>query len=256
VVLEGHPGVDVYNDGNYISIAVKTDVYFAPITDVNAGTGGPKAKPRRNIVNIDKCSDCHQELSLHGSNRTDEPQACVVCHNPMMTDVNMRTADTGACATGTDDQAIDFKRMIHQIHATGELGTTYDVCGFGARPHSLEAEYPGRLNNCEGCHLPGTYYPDDPFDTTVVFGTTISANDPAILTDDVVLSPNVAVCSACHVDSLAIDHMNREGGDFAATKAADGTLISSKDEGCVICHGPGRTADVKLVHEIDTFDSN
>jgi OmcA/MtrC family decaheme c-type cytochrome len=249
VVLEGHPGVDVYDDGSYQSIAVKTAVYFAPITDASA-------KARRDVVNIEKCSDCHQELSLHGSNRTDEPQACVVCHNPMVTDVNQRTAATGACAIGTDDQTVDFKRMVHQIHATGELGTTVDICGYGGRLNVLEAEYPGRLNNCEGCHLEGTYYPDDPYDSAVVFGTTIDANNPAILTDDVVISPNVAVCSACHTDQLAADHMTQNGGDFAASKAADGTLVSGSVETCRVCHGPGKTADVKVVHEIETFEFN
>ena len=245
-VLEGHPAVDVYDTGSYSRIAVKSAVLFAPITDATA-------QPRRAVVNIDKCSDCHQELALHGNNRTDEPQACVVCHNPAVTDIGRRTAATGPCAVGTDDVSVDFKRMIHQIHATGELGTTFDVCGFGSRPQSLEAQYPGRLNNCEGCHLPGTYYPVDPAE---VFGTTISAVDPAILTDDVVLSPNVAVCSACHTDSLAIDHMDREGGDFAATKAADGSLVSAESEGCALCHGPGRSVDVKVIHEVDSFEFN
>ena len=245
-VLEGHPAVDVYDDGSYSRIAVKSAVFFAPITDATA-------QPRRPVVNIDKCSDCHQELALHGNNRTDEPQACVVCHNPSVTDIGRRTAATGPCAVGTDDVSVDFKRMIHQIHATGELGTTFDVCGFGSRPASLEAHYPGRLNNCEGCHLPGTYYPVDPAE---VFGTTISAVDPAILTDDVVLSPNVAVCSACHTDNLAIDHMDREGGDFAATKAADGSLVSAESEGCALCHGPGRSVDVKVIHEVDSFEFN
>jgi OmcA/MtrC family decaheme c-type cytochrome len=247
VVLEGHPGVDVYGDGSYQSIAVKSAVLFAPITDETA-------EARRDVIDFDKCSDCHQQLSLHGSNRTDEPQACVVCHNPMVTDVNQRAgAEGAACATGSDDKTVDFKHMIHAIHATGELGTTYDVCGFGGRLNVLEAEYPGRLNNCEGCHLPGTYYPVDPAE---VLGTTISAGDPAILTDDVVLSPNVAVCSACHTDQLATDHMAREGGDFAATKAADGSLVSATTEGCQVCHGPGRTADVKVVHEVETFEFN
>ncbi len=247
VVLEGHPAVDVYNDGSPERIAVTTAVTFAPITDSSFVA-------RRNVVNIDKCSDCHQELSLHGNNRTDEPQACVVCHNPMMTDVNRRTNAPGEdCAVGSDDQSIDFKRLIHQIHVSGELETTVNICGFGSRLNVLEAEYPGKLNNCEGCHLEGTYYP---VDSTKVFGTTVDVNDPAILTDDRVVSPNVAVCSACHVSDLAAQHMLQNGGDLNATKAADGSLVSAGVETCGVCHGPGRTADVKVVHEIDSFEFN
>ncbi len=246
VVLEGHPAVDVDDNGSLERIAVKNAVFFAPVTDA-------EAEPRREVVNIEKCGDCHQELALHGNNRTDEPQACVVCHNPMMTDINQRGGGDCLAELGPDDKTIDFKHLVHAVHATGELGTTYDVCGFNQSANELEAEYPGRLNNCEGCHLAGTYYPVDPDE---VFGTTISVNDPAILTDDVVLSPNVSVCSACHTSELAIDHMDREGGDFAATKAADGSLVSAEVEGCVLCHGPGRIADVKEVHEVGEFDFN
>jgi hypothetical protein len=50
--------------------------------------------------------------------------------------------------------------------------------------------------------------------------------------------------------------MQQNGGDFNATKAADGTMISSEIETCEVCHGPGRTADVKLMHKVDEFDFN
>ena len=92
-----------------------------------------------------------------------------------------------------------------------------DICGYGGRLNVLEANYPGRLNNCEGCHLEGTYYPVDP---AKVFGTTVDANDPMILTDDKVLSPNVAVCSSCHASDLERQHMVQNGGDFDAFTGA------------------------------------
>jgi hypothetical protein len=50
--------------------------------------------------------------------------------------------------------------------------------------------------------------------------------------------------------------MQQNGGDFNATKAADGTMISSEIETCDICHGPGRIADVKVLHEVETFEFN
>jgi OmcA/MtrC family decaheme c-type cytochrome len=244
--LEGHPAVDVDGDSSYERIAVKNAVFFAPVTDA-------AAVARRNVVDIQKCDDCHKELSMHGNNRTDEPQVCVICHNPMVTDVNRRGGGDCLAELGPDDQSVDFKYLIHSIHATGELGTTFDVCGFGSSANQLEVEYPGRLNNCEGCHLEGTYYPVDPDE---VFGTTISANDPAILTDDVVVSPNAAVCSTCHVSEIATVHIEQNGGDFSATKAADGSLVSAGIETCELCHGEGRVADVKEVHEIDKFEFN
>jgi len=246
IAIEGHPAVDVNNDGSFERIAVTNAVFYSPITDVTA-------VPRRTVVDIQKCDDCHNQLSLHGNNRTDRPEVCVTCHNPVMTDVNQRGADPCLSDLGADDTTIDFKHMIHGIHASGEIGKPFDVCGFRNSVHSFDFIYPGRLNNCEGCHLAGTYYP---VDAAEVFGTTFDANDPATLTDDVVVSPNAAVCSACHIEPLDILHMELNGGDFNATKAADGTLVSSEIESCVVCHGPGRTTDVKVVHEIGTFEFN
>jgi OmcA/MtrC family decaheme c-type cytochrome len=244
VTIDGHPAVDV--EGVTERIAVTSVADYSAITDTTA-------VPRRNAVAIQKCDDCHNQLSMHGNNRTDNPEVCVVCHNPNATDINRRA---GQCATdlGTDDASIDMKYMIHALHGTDKSGIPYDVCGFGNSPHTFDFAYPGRLNNCEGCHLGGGYYPVDPAE---VLGTTVSAGaDLASPTDDVVVSPNASVCSACHSTDLAKQHMIQNGGDFTATKAADSSLISSGVETCELCHGPGRSSDVKEVHGVGEFQFN
>ena len=86
-----------------------------------------------------------------------------------------------------------------------------------------------------------------------VLGTTVDANDKTTVLDDKVISPNTAVCSTCHVTQLAKDHMTQNGGDFNATKMADGTLVSAGSETCGLCHGPGRSADVGKVHKVSSF---
>jgi OmcA/MtrC family decaheme c-type cytochrome len=246
VTIDGHPAVVI--DGVTERIAVTNVVGYYGITDL-------EPFPRRNAVAIAKCGDCHNPLAIHGNNRTDEPEVCVVCHNPNATDVNRRLppcSDT----LGTDDVPIDFKRMIHRLHSAGEEGVPYDVCGFGfpSTAHTFDFVYPGRLNNCEGCHKPNSYYPVDP---ATVLGTTISVGaDPASTLDDVVISPNASVCSSCHVADLTRAHIEQNGGDFNAQKAADGTLISSGVETCSVCHGAGRSADVKEVHGVGDFQSN
>ena len=212
-------------------------------------------------IDFAKCDDCHNQLSLHGNNRTDKPEVCVTCHNPMMTDVRQRTPvavpddPPTDCLNvlGANDTPTDFKHMIHGMHASGIIGKPFEVCGFNNSVHVFDYVYPGRLNNCEGCHLADTYYP---VDGTRVFGTTFDVNDPAILTDDRVVSPNAAVCSACHIGVLEIEHMKQNGGNFDASKAADGTLVSSPTETCAVCHGPGKTADVKVMHRVETFEFN
>ena len=216
-----------------------------------AGINGATAVPRRQAVDIAKCDECHKQLSLHGGNRTDNPQLCVICHNPNMSDINQRGGNCTA-AFGTDDSPTDFKRMIHLIHASGTVGQPFNVCGFGNSPITFDFIFPGKLNNCEGCHVPGGYYPSEPGER---LGTTVDVNDPTTFTDDRVISPNAAVCSACHQESLEAEHMRQNGADFDATKAADGTLISASVETCALCHGPGRIADVKVMHHVADFNN-
>jgi OmcA/MtrC family decaheme c-type cytochrome len=239
VAIEGHPAVDVEGDATPERI---------PVANVITPSGRHGA-----IVDIAKCDDCHSQLSIHGNNRTDNVEVCTMCHNGNATDINRRVAGS-ACVNelGPDDAPIDMKRMAHQLHASGVIGGV-GICGFGNSANTFEFTYPGFLNNCEGCHEANTYYPVDP---ARVIATTVDANDPAVLTDDVAISPNTAVCSACHVSSTAAAHMTQNGGDFAAGKAADGSLVSSGVETCGLCHGPGRTADVKVVHRVGEFPYN
>jgi len=253
VTIDGHPAVDI--DGVVNRIPVTNVVEYV-------GIDGAAAVNRREVVDIANCDNCHKELSLHGNNRTDNPQVCVTCHNPNATDAAKRvpvaepTDPPTDCINvlGTDDSPIDFKYMIHAMHASGETGVPYNVCGFGNSPHTFDFHSPGKIENCEGCHEQGTYFPVDP---SAVLGTTVDAG-PDLLTptDDRVISPNTAVCSTCHVSSLAAEHMMQNGGDFNATKAADSTLISSGVETCEICHGEGRSADVEAVHHVRDFPLN
>ena len=244
VTMDGHPAVVV--DGNTARVAVTNAIEFFAINDA-------EASPRRDAVAIERCQACHNQLSMHGNNRTDSTEVCVTCHNPNNTDINRRAGECVA-ELGADDESVDMKWMIHRLHAGGATGESYDVCGFGNRPHSFDFVYPGHLNNCEGCHEPGGYYPVDPSE---VLGTTVSAGaDLASPTDDTVVSPNAAVCSGCHVSDLAKVHMEQNGADFAATKAADSSLISSGVESCQLCHGPGRSSDVAEVHSVDSFEFN
>jgi OmcA/MtrC family decaheme c-type cytochrome len=247
VALEGHPGVDLDDNG---VIAGSGDRVAVTSAIAYFGIDGAAITPRRNAVAIEKCDDCHKQLSLHGNNRTDKPEVCAMCHNPNATDISRRVAGSDCVNTlGASDQALDFKNMIHGIHS-GNVG----LCGFGNSAHSyFDVVYPGHLNNCEGCHLAGGYYPVEP---GTILGTTVDANDPSTPTDDVAVSPNSSVCSACHTSFLAAEHMKQNGGDFNATKAADSSLISSGVETCVLCHGPGRTADVGVMHGVDDFEFN
>ena len=245
-IVEGRPQVDLGN--GLVTLAVTARGRNFAITDATA-------QARRQVVDIAKCNDCHNTLALHGDNRVGNTELCSTCHNPNATDVNRRVAG-GACevAVGGDDESIDMKRMIHQIHA-GNIA----LCGYNNSLHDYtDLVYPGHINNCEGCHLPGTYFPVDP---ATVMATTIDVGpdvgpDRSSLLDDVAISPNASVCSSCHTSDLAKNHMSQNGGDFAAMKMEDGTTISSGVETCALCHGDGAISDVSEAHGLDSFDYN
>jgi OmcA/MtrC family decaheme c-type cytochrome len=244
-VLEGRAAIDIDGSPDRLPVSSKT-LAFA-ITDASA-------EPRRKIVDIDTCNDCHKNLALHGDNRSGNTEVCSTCHNPNATDVQQRGVVDTACfdELGAIEAPIDMKRMVHQIHA----GATA-ICGYRNSAHDYSGVvYPGRLNNCEGCHIKGkgTYYPVDP---SAVLATTINTGaDRSILSDDIAISPNTSVCSSCHASDLAKNHMIQNGGDFAAGKDETGAIVSSGNETCQLCHGPGASADVGVLHGVGDFESN
>jgi OmcA/MtrC family decaheme c-type cytochrome len=251
-LIEGRPTVDIDGNGTRDRIPVASAGLAFAITD-----GAPVAY--REVVDISKCNDCHKQLSLHGESRTGNPELCATCHNPNATDINRRVAGSNCeTVTGTlDDQTIDFKVMVHAIHS-GSIAA-YKVCGYNNTGYDFShVTYPGKLNNCEGCHLPGTYYPPD---AGTALATTIDAA-PAANPDrstplgDTAISPATAVCSTCHRSDSGRIHMELNGGSFNAVKAADGTIPGAPLETCGTCHGPGRSADVKTLHGIGQFNSN
>ena len=156
----------------------------------------------RKVVDIEKCNDCHKQLSLHGENRTGNAELCAACHNPNATDINRRVAGSNCeTVTGTlDDQTIDFKVMVHAIHA----GPSRRLQGLRLQQHGLRLQpracIPGKLNNCEGCHLPDTYYPPDPAAAlaTTTDAAPATSPDRASPLGDIATTPATAVCSTCH----------------------------------------------------------
>ena len=248
-LIEGRPAVDVNADGTLERLAVTSVGKPFGITDASP-------VPYRQIVDIAKCNDCHQELTLHGSSRTGNTELCATCHNPDATDISRRVAGSNCeVVTGTlNDQTIDLKVMIHAIHA-GEFGGGFKVCGFNNTGYDFtHVKYPGKLENCEGCHVPGTYYPPD---SNMALATTIDAGaDRSTPVGDVAITPATAACSSCHSSDTARQHMLLNGGSFDAIKAADSTTPAAPIETCGNCHGEGKAADVKVEHGVGEFQFN
>jgi OmcA/MtrC family decaheme c-type cytochrome len=277
--IEGHPlgeSDPVGDPGVFdISVPVKGEVAYFAIDDAT-----PVA--RRVAVDIEsKCDNCHDQLSLHGANRAENAQLCVLCHNPRGTDVGYRPKtvagipDTGATLDGKPEESIDLKRLIHAIHAGqkddpatpaveghGFREKGIVIYGWGGDSHDFgHVRFPGILSDCTTCHNAGTYELTGRWETptqngilassietvpTAADGTTYT-NELTDQRNDLIISPTAAVCSACHDSALAQVHMEDIGGaQFNVLQSA----ITGR-ESCAVCHGPGRSADVKLVHGVE-----
>ncbi len=275
--MEGHPAAPSDPVG-----APSVYDMRVPVTSVVADFGitDSPAVPRRKVVDVAKCDKCHDVLSLHGDNRVNEPQLCVICHNPNDTDVNRRPKNVSGLPDATvtldkkKEEAIDFKRLIHGVHAAAQKhydGTPAHgfrekglvIYGFGSFPaneHDFShVRFPGILNDCETCHLPGTYTLAGTWQTPTQNGilastidTAPNATDAATFAaglatpaDDLNITPTAAVCSSCHDSLVAQSHMTINGALFMAVQSP---VIDANVESCAVCHGPGRDFDVDKVH--------
>jgi OmcA/MtrC family decaheme c-type cytochrome len=227
---------------------------------------------RRQVVDVQKCMQCHRsdgtgvapQLTLHGNNRTEEPQVCVLCHNPNNTDIPYRQAADPKPIIGPyryPEQGLDFKRLVHGIHAGSRRFTENPLVVIGFNHTIFDSstlkEYPGELKNCVACHVdngttgtfelplrPGVLGSTMSSRSIQPDGTIVIDTDPA---NDVKITPTAAVCSSCHDKREVIDHMVQTGGaSFNTTQAAiDSGAVRER---CVNCHGAGRDKSVRKVH--------
>jgi OmcA/MtrC family decaheme c-type cytochrome len=180
---------------------------------------GSPVQPRRKVVELANCNQCHNYLTIHGTLRN-QIEYCVICHNPTMTDAARRPADK------KPDEAIDFRAMTHRIHSGAELSREFTVYGFGNVPHNYnEVHYPGFLQNCAACHVPGTQ-------RLPLGQNLLQVTDPRGYLNPV--GPETIACISCH-DSLQ-----------AASHALANT--SALGESCAACHGPNKDFSVDKVH--------
>lgn len=269
IAIEGHPAGDYDGDGHYTDrIPVTSAQTFFAITDATP-------QPRRTIVDTANCQNCHGHndgLSLHGGNRTDNVNICVICHNPNATDIRRRPIDPDSTPNGVNTAALDgleqrplnFNTLIHSIHGADFRTTDFVVYGFGSSVNNFaDVGYPGILSNCTQCHASGSYRVPlalGLLGTTVDTHATVVSNgqggtmvQPAsALANSALFSritPTAAACSGCHDDVYAKAHMEQNGASFYIIQALIGTS-SDNFEACPVCHAPGRTADIDVVHNV------
>ncbi len=233
---------------------------------------------RRAIVDNDKCNSCHGQLgvapgeSFHGGQRNDGP-SCSFCHNPNRTSAGWSAGS---------------KYFIHAIHAGRKRTTPFTWHAAEVGPGFDEVEFPGTLNTCTTCHLPGT------FDFTATASanavpnmelTTVATgkfnSDPLVNSTFFTLSPYVIadgvtdygngfsfnagtgattqgnpanlvispITGACAACHDSTVAINHMKANGGQFYAPRTTVLAGPPEQCLICHGPGRVAAVGEVHQ-------
>lgn len=229
--LEGHPAVETTAGSGVFNLRVPVKNVFRnfPIT-------GGSAAARRIVANINSCNRCHGSLSVHGNNRTDEIQVCVICHNANATDLSQRPGGGVVGVDGKVEEAIDFKYMIHAIHAGAaavdgfrEKGIT--IYGFGGNPNDFsEVRLPSgldNLRNCTGCHAGATFAV--PLNAGVLPTTILTETNRDNPDDDTNITPIASVCSSCHDGLASKTHMTEEGGKFDFKAFAPAAPVTGGD---------------------------
>ena len=206
---------------------------------------------RRAVVDTDRCDGCHYDLNGHGGGRKGA-QYCVMCHNP-----NNANDERAPRLEDTDVfvETVDFKVMIHKIHAGENLTQPYFLGGFPAQsaadPDGTpidfgETRYPRALNDCAACHdgdsfalpvadgvLPSRHEVRTCLDAPGDDADALCENWP--VAEAVMVPPQTAVCTSCHDAPSALIH-------------AEVMTTEDGQESCATCHDPGSTQDVAAVH--------
>jgi OmcA/MtrC family decaheme c-type cytochrome len=171
-----------------------------------------------------QCLACHTRLALHGENRVDNVEYCVMCHNPVETDASRRPA------AKNPPETIDMKFMTHRIHGGESLheehGVDYTVYGYGGNPISFShVRYPSPLQNCSACHQAGSENPRG--------GSEYKAKTNAARYPMNPMPLYTAGCYGCHAENAMLSHARTNTNDLG--------------ESCSVCHSSsGEFAPTKM----------
>ena len=159
-----------------------------------AGLDGAATTPRRAVASTATCNKCHYSLEFHGGNRN-TVEMCSFCHIPTLTE-----AENGK------DVSYNLVNMIHRFHAE-------------------EVRYPGRLANCNQCHVGNSQTPP------LKAGLLPVKDGMAPFTP---VPPTTNACMSCHNTADAWSHAKSNTTELG--------------ESCAICHGNTKEYAVSKVH--------
>lgn len=209
---------------------------------MNFSVDGSPVTPRRTVVLLSNCNNCHVALSEHGGLRSNT-EYCVLCHNPSNTDFTTRPTATVASYQAQPPQGINLNLMIHRLHdgvnaVPAGARTPYVVIGHGGSISDFSgilfpvmgptgnATY---MQNCSVCHTKSS-------EQNMPIGLNL-VQDPQGWIQAVTgnpVQPASSACSGCHVSE-------GESAHFLANTDALG-------ESCAVCHASGAQFSIDAEH--------
>jgi OmcA/MtrC family decaheme c-type cytochrome len=207
-------------------------------------------QPRRTVVNIANCNQCHAHLEAHGSRRNDTTY-CVLCHNPSDTDFSTRPTSKVASDQSLPAQGINMAMMIHKVHTglnlEAEFNQDYIVVGHGGSHNDFGAAFasvPASIPNT-GVRFPAMGPTGSVYDTAECYVCHAGGSEAVLpIGKNPVMDPQgllnpapatTSACTACHLNLSAFAH-------------ADVNTDPKFGESCDVCHGTGAAFSATQVH--------
>ena len=189
--------------------------------------GSASTIEHRAVVERENCNRCHVELQAHGGSRRDVT-LCLLCHTAGSEDRNVASA-----AGGTPGVSVDFRVMVHRIHAGKHLPSVngVDTNPDGSRTYTAPIEPYLIVGNNDSIHdfsgVSFPVWPDGLIPMPRDQGYTALSADAKALEDVIRTGP--ASCEVCHGDP---------DGDGPLTLPAQGSLHQSQPSraACGACH--------------------
>lgn len=221
--------------------AADNPVGYLAITD-------PTPVPRREVVVVDRCNACHEQLMFHGGSRTN-PELCIMCHNSTFDTIDRMPAPAG---TQVRTNSASFAYFVHRIH-TGEEGVT-DARYYSPRPAGNwygggnlydfgEVRFPADRLACDRCHVDMT--------TTQDLASMQSLRRPRTRLMEAVgplplgTGRNILATFDMGATSSACTGCHDAPGSIAHTETMTSALGV---EACTTCHAVDREFGVDTVH--------
>lgn len=224
----------------------------SPTYAFNPADGTAATPRRNAVANAKCLACHQGSLYQHGGDRVDNEQLCVICHNPSANDKNNRlntfqivnadgTVNTDKTYDGKNAETYDMRTMIHSIHGVSKRVTPWTVYRsrgiyafvnpdtpkptgwpadgmtiYGSMNNKTIAHnwtvvhYPKPVNDCAACHNEEAFEATD--QTKAVAVTVDPGFDYSKQSDDIVIGPTAAACTACHATAPVKTHATVDFG--------------------------------------------